>query len=524
MGKKKKNFANKSQHPAHHPSVPQSNWSTAGAGNRLGGSEQHPATSPASSTVAAGKNEDAPAGLQRVRELGDGDCLFHAIARQELGDASLSGKARSQVCDWMQAYLVPSARNSGRCPLSQSHMQMLEDLLAELLGKGGVEGDAAMLRHIQRMRCHGAWGTGLEVMCAAYLYRRPIHVWCPRGAATFQPPLSWLREGATPIRLLHNGRSHWDSAVTCTEDFGEDAALASAIQLSIADFEPDSAESAGATGAKSSCFEGGTFPLQQAIPSERREVQRALAASAAVARQHQEEARGLGDPCRGAKLRQAQEKGTLLGRLAERCESAGETMPLGAGMARIERLKAAADIRAPNILIDGVHLGQVGSSTSSAAISTKDKEPSCHSEAGLGNDSAGVADNANTGTTTKHIAKRWGRRNRDKDSCSEAVAPDKTKSVVQEDVAVGATNVASLPVLRLNVAEGQEDNHCFFAADVQTTSVAALQECIAALQRVGFSKEEAANILETCDGDIEKVKLLYGIYWEDGQTVQVPFI
>lgn len=58
--------------------------------------------------------------------------------------------------------------------------------------------------------------------------------------------------------------------------------------------------------------------------------------------------------------------------------------------------------------------------------------------------------------------------------------------------------VSSAPMLRLHLVE-EED--------------ASFEECLSALCGLGLKAEEAANIVEACNGDLERVRELYDIDW-----------
>mmetsp|Transcript_14975 Transcript_14975/g.41124 ORF Transcript_14975/g.41124 Transcript_14975/m.41124 type:complete len:455 (+) Transcript_14975:64-1428(+) len=390
--------------PGAEPASRSTNWQTAGVGHRLGGTAPPPAIAPergqapaAASSVGAdghyapqraapapsrraiaahatpfiSERDDAPAGLQRTRESGHGNCLFHAIARQALGDPEFAGQARAQICDWMLAYLVPSAVAAGRSPLTQAHVQMIEAQRAEVFAPRKNDNDARVHRYVEKMRRDGEWGTGLEALCAAYLYSRPVHIWSPGGAQVLEPPPERRDVGATPLRLLHNGRNHWDSA-SPSEGFGsadgaaaiaaadiDEEALMAGVAASLADCGSDF-RIAAAGGSAIACSPrkiGTSASPSDAELEDLRALQRTLSSSAALARRELEDTRGLKDANRAAELRRSQEKHALLGQLAERCARRREEMPLGAGLLTNDKLRAVVDVRAPAATIDGVFIG-----------------------------------------------------------------------------------------------------------------------------------------------------------------------
>lgn len=52
-----------------------------------------------------------------------------------------------------------------------------------------------------------------------------------------------------------------------------------------------------------------------------------------------------------------------------------------------------------------------------------------------------------------------------------------------------------------------------FSARLIEDEVNELQKCIEALQNLGLSVEEAANVVETCDSNMDRIRELYCIDW-----------
>jgi len=164
--------------------------------------------------------------LAVVQEAGDGDCLFHALARQLLGDASLAQRARQEICQWMEQHLLPSQISSGHSNLSAFHRAEIQREMSDIVDLHGDDGP--ILKYINKMRQPGEWGSGLEALCAAYLYSRPVSIW--RGsedslhgppAATIEPPGV---SGQQPVGLLHVGGNHWNSVLLAVNQTGGAAA------------------------------------------------------------------------------------------------------------------------------------------------------------------------------------------------------------------------------------------------------------------------------------------------------------
>lgn len=248
-------------------------------------------------------------GIERIREGGDGNCFFHAIARQALGDTKKHLQARQEICDWMEAHLPPSAASSGRSDLSEAHRRLIMEQRSEVLAGNGAQdtSDIHVIRYLKKMRREKEWGTGLEALCAAYVYRRAVHVWTPDGAHSELRPPPRLLANAEPILLLHNGKNHWDSgqqregfkgAAASSPTDEEDTALALALSASL--------EDAALQQAKDEEFEADApVFFDPSCDIEERATRRALAVAAAEERQLQLAARGLGPAAAAAERRRA---------------------------------------------------------------------------------------------------------------------------------------------------------------------------------------------------------------------------
>lgn len=544
MGKKKNKSKWQAYRPADNSNTSQRNLrqgSSWGEGHRLGGVATDQVRVDASHSGTCNQR-NVPAGLRRVQERGDGNCFFHAIARQVFDDADYAGRTRTEICDWMQAHLLPSAVAAGRSPLSAEHQELIVSQRGEVFSLGRRDGDSTLLRYVRNMRCHGQWGSGLEALCVAYCYGCLVHVWSPGGMSVLEPPKERLQPGRTPVRLMHNGRNHWDSLfvlpghssddITNSDiDDSEDAELAAALNASILDFSL----SFGAASSNSSwiatslgdneCFVDSS--MSPAATSNEQRSQRELAASAALKRQSCEDTRGLGHEQIGKELKQSHEKLALLGKLAERCARRGEDVPIGAGLASTAKLRAAVEARAPDISIDGLELGRFQEQHVSNSVCSPNQDgPFIISEAKTQQEGA-----------SKNPSGRWGRRQRLVTE-THAVSPTSVGSG-SASVSIEASPPATLdtteptgsiqtalheptrqasgaPLLRLHLVEESDE--------LQGLSGSVLEECVAALLRLGFCPEEAANIVECCDCDVERVKTLYGIDWDGERTTQVPFI
>ena len=466
-------------------------WKAAGEGHRLGGSapaepynppsrgKANRASQSSASEKAPGTLFAVPAGLRRVKEGGDGSCLFHAIARQALDDPDQAGLCRTQICDWMRSYLLPSAIASGRCPFTEPHLRMLQDQRAEFFGHpNGSDPDAAALRYVQKMRRSDEWGSGLEALCAAYRYGRPVYIWSPEGTSVLEPPTAKPQ----PIRLSHNGRNHWDSLMPLeghsvgnskpVTDDDNDVAFQIALNASLASSSSNSQQQATVTTRERRLGgeEGAQF-----------ESRRSLAASAALARLEQEERKGLADASRAAVLREEQAKQQLLGQLAERCALRREEMPLGVGLASISALKAMVEARGPNRGVAASSQGEPLQATAQAATgrrwgkAAKAADVLDAVEVSEAAKAADVFDAVEVSEAAKAAAAL------DALELTEAAETAAALDALELTEAFpGGIEVAEAfpggPVLKLNLIEDE---------------VTELQKCIAILQDLGFNLEEA---------------------------------
>ncbi|BGP58082.1 hypothetical protein JCM8202_006217 [Rhodotorula sphaerocarpa] len=96
------------------------------------------------------------AGLYAANILGDGNCLFRALADQLYGSPSTHLAIRHEICDYLAA-------NPDRYRLFVD-----EDSV-----KGGFDG------HVREMRQPGTYGTNIELSAFVARYRRPVKVYQP---------------------------------------------------------------------------------------------------------------------------------------------------------------------------------------------------------------------------------------------------------------------------------------------------------------------------------------------------------
>lgn len=418
-----------------------------------------------------GSAADAPSGFERVREGGDGDCLFHAIARQALGDTQLASQARQQLCDWMEEHLTPSAIAAGRSALMDMHRGMVRDQREELWAGD----DVRVLQYVQRMRRQGEWGTGLEALCSAYRYGRPVNVWSPEGFSELRPPCG--PEGAASagggggsapeaIYLQHNGRNHWDSlrplpggaagsggrrrpaaARQAADEEEEEEAVALALALSIVETFPD-------------------------VGEEERAARRRVAAAAAQER----ELRLLSRGCSGPAAPKVVPKP-----LPQQPQQQPEQQPE-------QQLQQHPQL--PPSELPAADLTAAAPSSAAAAVA---------------DDAAGME------TGGDAAASPWERRRVARTAATAQPTDGSASSMDLEEETILAIAMASTEGPGL--AHTSEDR----ASEV-------LEECLAALRRVGLTGAEAAEALARCNGNVEQVKDLYGIDWDSsGRTLQVPY-
>lgn len=372
-----------------------------------------------------GETGNAPPGFERIRESGNGNCLFNAIARQALGDDRLAHRVRAEVCNFMETNLVPSALETGHSVLIEEHMRMIHAQREELLQFGSRD-DSRVLQYTQKMRKNGEWGTGLEALCAAYCFQRPVHVWSPTGYSELRPPPNLSATGNTcePIRLLHNGRNHWDSARPV------------AVHRNVVN--RDVASSSDQPKAEDDPV------VLLTLDEDERSARRRAALAAAEARERCCANRGIGNPSRS--------------------RSAQTQLPQ----------KASGTDQ---------HEQEHGKQTNTDEANAMP-----------------TASNASSGG-------RWARRRESRFSGGAIDANNPTTSQLQTQPCQDADGTATAD-----------------ANNVRLSNVSELEECVAALRRVGLSSAEAAEALERNDRNIELVKALYCIDWDaGGRTIQSPF-
>merc|ERR1719235_457412 len=170
-----------------------------------------------------------------------------------------------------------------------------------------AEGDASVKRYVAKMRRPREWGTGLEALSAAYVYRRPVHVWEANGEHTeLRPPYDHLGTGDV-IHLLHNSRNHWDSALQATPSA---ASRASHRAVARAD-SPETQDGDSSVALAAALEESRRAAGVEAPPevAEKQAQQRSAAAAAAEARLKKAETRGIGDAERLARLQRGTGRG-----------------------------------------------------------------------------------------------------------------------------------------------------------------------------------------------------------------------
>jgi hypothetical protein len=139
-----------------------------------------------------------------IRQPGDGNCLYHALAHG-LGSGTSAGALRRELAEWVKGH--PTERIADT-PLSD---WVLWD-----------SGECAQ-EYARRMARSG-WGGGIEMAACARLRRVNIHVYERKGGSsmgTFKriscfdvPRTGGVRAGGTPARTLHVlycGGVHYDA-------------------------------------------------------------------------------------------------------------------------------------------------------------------------------------------------------------------------------------------------------------------------------------------------------------------------
>ncbi|KAF8521101.1 hypothetical protein BU17DRAFT_88368 [Hysterangium stoloniferum] len=129
-------------------------------------------TDPAQSTLQL-TNQLRGLGLYAAPTLGDGNCLFRALADQLWGSPNGHMKLREEICDWMV-----------------THKERYE---------GFVDEDRSFDTHIRCMRIPGTYGGHLELSAFAHLKRRNVKVIQPGLVYVIEWSCGWTSDMNPPV-------------------------------------------------------------------------------------------------------------------------------------------------------------------------------------------------------------------------------------------------------------------------------------------------------------------------------------
>jgi hypothetical protein len=138
-------------------------------------------------------------GRVNIAEASDGNCLFRAIARQTLGDATLHARVRAELYAHMAKH--------------RSDFEAWEPDFD---------------KYLAQQRNSGTWGGELELKAAAVVYQRSVYAYQPQaneavtrltvhraqGEGVLYSPLAKVPSPtAQDICVWYEGGSHWNSLV-----------------------------------------------------------------------------------------------------------------------------------------------------------------------------------------------------------------------------------------------------------------------------------------------------------------------
>jgi len=124
--------------------------------------------------------------LEIIPVMGDGNCLFRAVAHQVYGDESIHAIIREKVVEYLRL-----EKNYFMEYVDQNFNSYLEDMAKD-----------------------GVWGGNVEIQAMCEIYGRPIEIYAYSNA----PMRSYTNENANltskpPIRLSYHTRSHYNSII-----------------------------------------------------------------------------------------------------------------------------------------------------------------------------------------------------------------------------------------------------------------------------------------------------------------------
>ncbi|CAE8637656.1 unnamed protein product [Polarella glacialis] len=146
-----------------------------------------------------------PAGTQVLKQPGDGNCLFHSLAKGLGGKETASG-LRRRICSFM--------RDSPDLDISGTSLADWVQMVAQ----------SSVGNYAQRMERAGEWGGAPEIAVCAHMVGINIYVYepCGREFELVAPFMCTdkMSSSKDAVHVLYSGRMHYD-AMTRTREFEE---------------------------------------------------------------------------------------------------------------------------------------------------------------------------------------------------------------------------------------------------------------------------------------------------------------
>lgn len=457
--------------------------------------------------------EDANGQPVRVREAGDGDCLFHALARQCLGDTALAPQLRAEVCDWMCLHLLPSKIQRGESHLTAQHLEEIASSMSDIIDP--YRDDASVLEYICGMRRQGTWGSGLEALCAAYRYNRTVSIWCDSlagpPASTLKPP--HVDASQSPVGLLHVGNSHWDSVVLPL------SWSCGAISVAFRVF--GAARPTAEEVAADCAFLDEDVP-PAAHDASRSEDQRRVQREYAAAR-FEKKAQHSAPQGTGRQFARRMPASTVVAATSS-APPFSSAMALPPSSPSALTVHTAAPAAAPTLqdeaeerraLRERIAARYEAAGARTSVSRDKGARPKGKGFAGADKPQRMVSKprESDVNTSEKDV-----RRQR----LVQALVRD---CGLSEAEALEALMACGGDIDQVRQLHGMESERTEVLATPSAAAEISNRQCTDALKRVGLSEAEALDAMTACDGDIDKLKRLYCIDWDqDGsQTTQAWF-
>ena len=131
-------------------------------------------------------------GLKMEKIIGDGNCLFRAVARQVWGDENRHRDMRNLCCDYMRRRKI---------------------------GRALVDSESKFIAYIEKIAQDGVWGDDPEIRAMEEMLDRPFEIYVAElEDGGKRPRKIHLQESfpqtvneLQPIRLSYHGKTHYNS-------------------------------------------------------------------------------------------------------------------------------------------------------------------------------------------------------------------------------------------------------------------------------------------------------------------------